>query len=257
MLRNRFEFEADFPDDAEWDSSNELITPGGKGLSRYLAAEMQKQGFRCSEPEMQDGYGWEFAAELGGTRISCVLQGGRRWLLTVDCDCGVIAFLISWRHSRKHHQVLDVIGRTLASSPRFSSVCSLTLDEYSSNCRRRVPEETRDCLLSCLRILGLSAQEQLALFAEGPQDIGRLHAFSEVAEIVRAEGFVPAALKHLELTPSQRNALESLGAGLREIRECRLANEHDIVTHKGWEAVRKAAQHASVVLRPEVDRLAD
>ena len=74
-------YDADFPDDSEWDQNDNLIMPGGRNVAAWFREQCLEQGFECSEVVQHSFYGWQFEARTGKRIVQCILQGGHPWLM--------------------------------------------------------------------------------------------------------------------------------------------------------------------------------
>ena len=80
-LRTYTTFEADFPDDAEFEEAGEIKRPGGLGIARVLCQMLQDRGFKVSEPEQHSFYGWAFVVRDEDLAFWFLLQFPGPWLL--------------------------------------------------------------------------------------------------------------------------------------------------------------------------------
>jgi len=69
-VRDWVEFSADFPDDAVWDSHDNLLVPGGKAIAEVLRDHLARRGFSCTSVRQHSFYGWCFYA--GQSHAKCL-----------------------------------------------------------------------------------------------------------------------------------------------------------------------------------------
>lgn len=83
-VRNYASFWGDF-DDSQWDSSGNLLVPGGFTAAARVRAAIVGAGFECSPVTQHSFYGWEFTATRSGESYWCLLQSGgqghQSWLM--------------------------------------------------------------------------------------------------------------------------------------------------------------------------------
>ena len=129
-IHNYITFVADFPDDAEWDDSGDLLTPGGKEILNFINSSISKQGLKCSDVEKHRFYGWSFEVESKDGIIWILLQYPGPWLLLLENKNSLFNRLFKLKSNRDYENVLKIIKDLLARDNRFSSIKYYTKEEY-------------------------------------------------------------------------------------------------------------------------------
>ena len=83
-IRTFVTFNADFPDDAEWDENGLPLVPGGKGITLRIGELLCSQSHECLHVEQHSFYGWRFNVRVLGVLFVCLVQGYEPWLLTCE-----------------------------------------------------------------------------------------------------------------------------------------------------------------------------
>ena len=129
-VRSFVTFQADFPDDAKWDESGNLIVPGGRAILSCISSALERNGITCSDPKQHSFYGWEFDADCREVRVWCLIQA--KWLFLTKARRS-LADVVLWRkHEEEHREFLKVVHAVLHGDPRFGVVRWFTRQEYES-----------------------------------------------------------------------------------------------------------------------------
>jgi len=139
-IRTFVNFEADFPDEAEWDEQGNPVVPDGRSVARVIARSLNTVGFRASEPAQHTFYGWAFDVALPKRTAWCLLQAPGPWLLLVEERRSGLRRFTAGRSPVDLERLLKALDHVLKADERFSSVQWFTRDEYESGCR-----EGTDC----------------------------------------------------------------------------------------------------------------
>ena len=70
-------FDADFPDDSEWNEKGDLLVPRGRAIAEELRAELRLRGCSCTEVNQHSFYGWSFDATYDCFTVPLVLESSR------------------------------------------------------------------------------------------------------------------------------------------------------------------------------------
>lgn len=125
-------FEADFPDDWQWDKNNNLVMPGGRGIAIAIVSAIRSTGLPATEPVQHSFYGWSFEFTSGGMIAWCVLQYPGPWLLQVEPRRKGLAKLFGPSYSAECERVLEILHELLTTDRRFSTLQWFARDEYES-----------------------------------------------------------------------------------------------------------------------------
>lgn len=98
--------------DAVFDESGEVVTPGGQSLTVTLAQSLRERGFRVNEVAQRSFYGWEFEIFTGKHRFLAVLQQAESWLIAV----GDTSHLFTRLTSRASVRELDRVAHALSDA---------------------------------------------------------------------------------------------------------------------------------------------
>jgi hypothetical protein len=132
MLRTFVTFEAAFPDDGEWDEHENPIRPPGKNVAEAIAQLIEGGDVHASSPSQYKFYGWELELEEGTHRAWCLLQYPGPWLLMIEPRLSMRQRLFqSGAENEWFAALLDRIGETLRSDPRFTGIRWFTEEEYA------------------------------------------------------------------------------------------------------------------------------
>lgn len=125
-------FEADFPEDWEWDPKGNLVVPGGLGVARAIVSAIRSTGSSATEPVQHSFYGWSFEFASGSVAVWSVLQYPGPWLLQVEPRRKGLARLVKWSFPADFERVLETLHGLLSADRRFSRLQWFTRNEYES-----------------------------------------------------------------------------------------------------------------------------
>lgn len=129
-------FNAEFPEDWQWDEKGNLTVPGGHGIANAIIFAMRSAGLSATEPVQHSFYGWSFEFTLGGLTSWCVLQFPGPWLLQVEDKRKGFAKFFGRTLPAEFERALESVDRILKGDARFSSIQWFTRDEYESGVRK-------------------------------------------------------------------------------------------------------------------------
>ena len=135
-LKTFAEFAADFPD-PEWDRHGGDDYPAGRPIAVWLRDTLTREGFRCSEVENHDSYGWAFDVSVERATIWCMLQSSERWLLITQCKRKLLDALRGRSCDAEHRRLLDAIVRALEGDPRVRDSAWFARADYQAQASRR------------------------------------------------------------------------------------------------------------------------
>ena len=123
-VRTHATFDADFPDDGEWDDDGIPLKPAGENVANAIRNGLTNRGIRCSEILQRSFYGWEFDYDVDGTSFICVVQGYEddQWLLICEPRQNVWRKLFMRKDDDKLRQGSTTLHGALTSDSRFSNV---------------------------------------------------------------------------------------------------------------------------------------
>ncbi len=136
-LRDLVTFDANFPDDAQWDGHGNLLVPGGRAAAEAIRARLQQAGVSCSAVSLHSFYGWGFHANSEQERVWCLLQAGEGYLLTLDLERSMIARLFGPAKPPGFVKLQSKIHNIFMSDDRFSNVLWYTKADYDSGKKER------------------------------------------------------------------------------------------------------------------------
>lgn len=131
MKRNYATFEADVPEDAEWDESENLIVPGGRNLMTAFAEQLQRKGWRCSAPEQHSFYGWTFEVATPSGTVEVLIQFPEPWLLLLVRPQTFFQKLLGRLDHRVEESLLEAVHEILATDPRISNLRWWSHEDYA------------------------------------------------------------------------------------------------------------------------------
>ena len=131
MERRFATFEADFPDDATWSASGDIVTPTGRNVCAALASAFEDCGFEVSKLYQHEDYGWEFTANKDKEKYMFLLQYAEPWLLIAEDRSGLFDKL---RRPSRLVDALRAVTVNLNRDSRFKRVRWYTRAEYEQGC---------------------------------------------------------------------------------------------------------------------------
>lgn len=136
-------FDADFPDDAQWDERGNLLVPGGRAIAEAIKDKLQQVGVTCSDVVQHSFYGWAFYATFENSNIWCLLQVGDAWLLTLEEQKSLMSRLFGSRKTAGFDRLQTMIHNILTGDNRFSNVLWYTRADYESGKKERARPSPR------------------------------------------------------------------------------------------------------------------
>lgn len=124
LPRTHATFDADFPDDGEWDSDGTPLKPPGESVTSVIRAALIGRGIRCSDILQRCFYGWEFNCDVEGTTFLCVVQtyAVDQWLLICEPRRSVWRKLFSQQDVDMLAAGSNTMHNVLTSDTRFTNV---------------------------------------------------------------------------------------------------------------------------------------
>lgn len=136
MLHTFVTFEAEFPDDAVFDSGGDIQVPGGKNVAEAIVGSLRTRGTNVTEPAQHSYYGWKFTARAGNESFDFVLQYPGPWLLLSQRAESLMDKLRQPRSEDTHRKVLEAVATILEHDHRFRRQSWFTKEEYESDVSR-------------------------------------------------------------------------------------------------------------------------
>jgi hypothetical protein len=128
-VKNYLTFEADFPDDAQWSSSGDLLVPPGRGVAEAVGAGLKARDIPMGEVSQHESFGWAFSAEP----YWCLLQYPGHWLAIVEDYSSLVHKVLRRATTAADFETfLKTFHDVLASDPRISNIHGYTRTEYES-----------------------------------------------------------------------------------------------------------------------------
>lgn len=137
MDRTYVSFEADFPDDGEWDDQGNVICPPGLAIAKSLQAAFKSESIDVGDPENHEDFGWEFDCSVGRAGLWVLLQFATPWLVIVHRRPWILNPVRRGARIEALQRVCRTIDKTLKSDPRFRQVEWFTREEYERRRRSR------------------------------------------------------------------------------------------------------------------------
>ena len=130
MLRTFITFDADFPDDAEFAASGDIVRPGGNAIMIALADALGGQGYKLSELVQHSFYGWAFTTGKDGEHY-LILQFAGPWLLQAGIQDA--AGRPVEEADRAFVDLLHTCHHILLADSRFHNIRWFTREEYDKS----------------------------------------------------------------------------------------------------------------------------
>lgn len=122
-------FDAEFPDDAQWDEQGHVVVPGGRLIAEAIKDQLQGSAF-CSNVSQYSFYGWAFDVTCEDTRVWCLLQTGDAWLLLLEPQESLMRRLFTSSSFTGFAKLQTKVRDILTVDKRFSNVLWYTRAEY-------------------------------------------------------------------------------------------------------------------------------
>lgn len=136
-LYNYLTFDAEFPDDSEWDERDNLISPGGRVVARFIKESLINRCFSCSEIKQHSFYGWEFGGCDSSVSFWCLVQSGGRgpfsWLLIFEQETSPHYGLLGSEPNPGFMELLAKIHAIVSSDKRFKNISWYNRSDYENN----------------------------------------------------------------------------------------------------------------------------
>ena len=122
--RTHATFDADFPDDGQWDADGIPLKPAGESVTSVIRAVLMERGICCSDILQRSFYGWEFDYDVEGNTFLCVVQAyeGEQWLVICEPRRSVWRKLFAQKGDDMLAAGSTTVHDVLASGTRFSNV---------------------------------------------------------------------------------------------------------------------------------------
>lgn len=133
--RNFVTFDADFPDDTQWNEYGDLLIPGGRIIAKAICEKLQERGVICSEVYQHSYYGWAFDANIDNFRVWCLLQVGNAWLFSFEEQKPLTSRLLGLSNTTGFDNFQMKVHDILTGDKRFSNVLWYTRADYESGRR--------------------------------------------------------------------------------------------------------------------------
>ena len=126
-------FDADFPDDSEWNDNGDLLVPGGQAITKELRKGLEHRGCSCTEIDQHSFYGWSFDATHDCVTVFFVLATvEEKWLLQVEPERSLLSRLMCRSNAADVESLQMLIHEVLHSDKRISTVLWYTREDYWS-----------------------------------------------------------------------------------------------------------------------------
>jgi len=136
VLRTFVTFEAEFPDDAVFDSRGDIEVPGGKNVAVAIVESLRTRGMDVTWPAQHRFYGWKFAACAGNDSFDLVLQYPGPWLLLSQRVESPMDKLRRPKSDNTHRKLLEEVSTILEQDRRYRRQSWFTKEEYESDVSR-------------------------------------------------------------------------------------------------------------------------
>lgn len=116
------EFEADFPDDGEYDEAGEVVACPGRNVAAIIADQFERAGYKCKGPLDDDqywGYHVDFMNRNSMWFAVCTFEDSEYHLYGEDTSPIDRLFPSA---KRKYHAYMRELGRILGADPRFRNL---------------------------------------------------------------------------------------------------------------------------------------
>jgi hypothetical protein len=145
-------FDADFPDDAQWDEQDNPVLPGGRLVAEAIREKLQIAGVSCSAVSQHSFYGWAFDANAENAKVSYLLQAGEgwlpggllcNWLLRLEPQESLLRRWFGPFNSAGFESLQTKVHDILTGDKRFSKVLWYTRADYESGKKERANSSPR------------------------------------------------------------------------------------------------------------------
>ena len=133
IVRDFVTFDAEFPEDDEWDDEGNLLVPGGKAIAVVIRDQLNQRNFSCTEVVQHSFYGWSFHTRCESMTIWCVLSApDDGWLLQIVPPITSMRRLLGSNEKAVFECFQDRIHAVLSADNRFSHVFWHTRSDYEA-----------------------------------------------------------------------------------------------------------------------------
>lgn len=136
-------FDAEFPDDAQWDEQGNALVPGGREIAEAIKSKLQDRAVSCSDVSQHSFYGWAFDATYENSRVWCLLQAGDAWLVLLEEQKSLMRRLFGASNTTAFDSLQAKIHDILTGDKRFSNVLWYTKSDYESGKKERAHPSPR------------------------------------------------------------------------------------------------------------------
>lgn len=130
--RDLVTFDADFPDDAQWDEQGNLVVPGGQAIAEAIKSQLQEEGIFCSDVYQHSWYGWAFDVTFENTKAWCLLQVVDKCILQLEQQKSLISRLFGPSNTAGFDALKAKVHNILTGDKRFSNVLWYSRADYGS-----------------------------------------------------------------------------------------------------------------------------
>jgi hypothetical protein len=131
-MQTLVEFDADFPNDSEWDAAGNLQTPGGRAVITWISQSLRTNSLECSEVTQKSFYGWQCQVYCDGMKSQLVIQAGctSMWLLICEPLPSPWRGLFGGTNSTSQQKILFALDSILKIDSRVSHIQWFSREEY-------------------------------------------------------------------------------------------------------------------------------
>jgi hypothetical protein len=136
-------FDAEFPDDAQWDEQGNALVPGGRAVAEAIKDKLQERAVSCSDVAQHSFYGWAFDVKSENSRVWCLLQTGDAWLLLLEERKSLMKRFFGSSNTAGFDSLQMKIHDILTGDRRFSNILWYTKSDYESGKKERAHRSPR------------------------------------------------------------------------------------------------------------------
>jgi hypothetical protein len=130
-IRNFCTFEAEFPDDGQWDDRGNVIASPGRNVAEAILTNLKLDNFvLVYPPENREDFGWQFLVKVDDLCSSLLIQGGKPWLLIVSPDFSLFSRLFVRDCQRRTKRLMDRIHHVLENDAKIANILWYSTKEY-------------------------------------------------------------------------------------------------------------------------------
>ena len=125
-MRFYFTFDADFPEDAEWNQDGDLIVPEGRAVIDAIKSGIISKGLAVAFVQQHSYYGWALQSDT----FWCMVQSVEPWIMIVENRVSILRRIINKRDSNsKFHSFLNTLESILRADGRFDNIKTYSREE--------------------------------------------------------------------------------------------------------------------------------